>query len=219
MKIKLTLLVSLLLITSSRLIGGESIKTCKVNRNAPPVGEYAWPSDAEVKVYFFRNMFTPMQREALLNAMGLWNQLARRTGSGIRLIYAGEANSAAVCDNCLLVVRQDIRKYANYFAYFQPLRRNSDGLIVSAWIVFDHATTDPQALQVFMTHELGHGMGLGNCPRCKQNDSIMISFPRILRVDRLIEPSACDLEVVSRVYQTQRHRVLATAAVLQDGRD
>jgi len=33
-------------------------KVCTTNRNSPPVGEYHWPADAEVKVYFVRGMFT-----------------------------------------------------------------------------------------------------------------------------------------------------------------
>src|SRR5258708_3620072 len=36
-------------------------EVCTTNRNAPPVGEYHWPADAEVNVYFGRGMFTVEQ--------------------------------------------------------------------------------------------------------------------------------------------------------------
>ena len=47
-----------------------------------------------------------------------------------------------------------------------------------------------------MAHELGHGMGLENCPSCKKNQTIMNSFPAINRDNGLVSPSPCDLEVV-----------------------
>ena len=78
------------------------------------------------------------------------------------------------------------------------------GLLLSAWIDFDSATTKPQALQGFMAHELGHGMGLWDCTSCKKNKTIMNGFPGINNDNGLVAPSACDLEVVQQVYQLQR---------------
>jgi hypothetical protein len=202
---KLRLIVSTaVLLFASVVTAQESIEACKTNRNSPPAGRTAWLPDSEVKVYFSQGAFTPDQRTALLNAMTLWTQMARRSDAGVTFTYAGDTGGMPSCNNCLVVTRQNVRKYFKYFAYFTPVQRGQNGQMMSAWIVFDNATVDPQALQVFMTHELGHGMGLDNCPSCKQTATIMRSFPRINQVDRLIEPSACDLKVVRQVYEHKR---------------
>ncbi len=68
-------------------------KVCTTNRNSPPVGEYHWPADAEVKVYFVRGMFTSEQSSALLEAMKTWKTADQEIGSGVRFVYAGESDS------------------------------------------------------------------------------------------------------------------------------
>jgi hypothetical protein len=216
MKIGLSVFITILAI-STVVTGQESIGQCKTNRNAPPAGHFAWLPDTEVKVHFSRGMFTPEQRAALLEAMRVWSQTARQTLAGVTFTYAGETDGSASCNNCLLVTRQSVRKYSKFFAYFTPVQRNSEGQLVSAWIVFDEATINPEALQVFMTHELGHGMGLDNCPNCKKEFTIMRSFPRINKVDNLIEPSVCDLQVVRQVYELQRR--VARSGEVDSGRN
>jgi len=47
-------------------------------------------------------------------------------------------------------------------------------------------------------------MGLGDCTSCKKKQTIMNGFPGVNKDNGLIEPSACDLEVVRQVYELQR---------------
>ena len=91
-----------------------------------------------------------------------------------------------------------------HYAFFYPLSWDRDGLLISAWIDFDVATTSLKALRSFMAHELGHGMGLWDRKTCKKNQTIMNGFPGINRDNGLVSPSDCDLEVVRQVYQQQR---------------
>jgi hypothetical protein len=106
----------------------------------------------------------------------------------------------------LTVTRREVHKHdRKHYAFFNPLTQSSDGLLVSAWIDFDFATTSPQALQGFMAHELGHGMGLWDCKSCKKKKTIMNSFPGINDDNGLLAPSVCDLEVVRNVYRLQRN--------------
>jgi hypothetical protein len=202
------LILALLLLTPVIAVRAQNTERCATNRNAPPVGAYAWPPDSEVKVYFTRKMFTPEQKETLLVAMESWTQSARQTGAGVRFIYSGDTEGLKDCKSCLTLTRQEVFKNdgGKHYAFFYPMRRAANGCLVSAWIDFDFATTHPQALQGFMAHELGHGMGLGDCTTCKKKQTIMNAFPGINQDNGLIEPSACDLEVVRQVYQLQ-HRV------------
>jgi hypothetical protein len=178
---------------------------CTTNRDAPPVGEYHWPADAEVKVYFARNMFTPEQSAVLLEAMKGWNIAGAENGSGVKFVYAGETDKRANCRHCLTVDRRDVfARDKHHYAFFHPMNQEEGRLLVSAWIDFDIGITDPTALQGFMAHELGHGLGLWDCPNCKKKHSLMGSFPGLNKNNGLTMPSTCDLATMRGVYQEER---------------
>ena len=179
-------------------------EACTANRTAPPIGAYHWPSDTEVKVYFLRNLFTPEQRVALLEAMAEWTTANREIGSGVRFVDAGEADTRQTCQGCLTIRRADIFKEdKRHYAFFYPMNR-VDRLLVSAWIDFDYGITKPSALKGFMAHELAHGLGLWDCLSCKKKRSIMSGFPGRNKDNGLSAPSRCDLATVRDVYQQER---------------
>ena len=210
---KLILLITILLLQSAMAAGQDRNLECRTNRTAPPTGFPAWPSDAQIKVYFVRGMFTADQKQALLRAMDLWSEAAKRKGAGVTFTYAGESDRIDSCKSCLTVTRREVRKSdRKHYSFFNGWRLESDNLIQWAWIDFDIATTEPKALQGFMAHELGHGMGLEDCISCKKKQTIMSAFPGINRDNGLIEPSACDLEVVRQVYELQRRVASNTAS-------
>ena len=178
---------------------------CVTNHTAPPVNAYYWPPDTDVKVYVTRGMFTAAQRTKLVAAMKTWSDSGEHTGAGITFTYAGEIDQLATCQSCLTITRREVHKHdRKHYAFFNPLKQDGDGLLQSAWIDLDFATTSPQALQGFMAHELGHGMGLWDCKTCKKKKTIMNGFPSINNDNGLIAPSPCDLETVRQVYQLQR---------------
>ena len=197
--------LTILILLISCAVDAQQVQPCIKNHNAPPVSAYYWPPDTDVKVYFTREMFTPEQRETLLNAMKIWSTASADMGAGIKFTYAGDSDGLVSCDGCLTVTRREVHKYdRKHYAFFNPLKQDRDGLLISAWIDFDFATTNPQALQGFMIHELGHGMGLWDCTTCKKKKTVMNGFPSINRDNGLLHPSDCDLEIVRQVYQLQR---------------
>ncbi len=182
-------------------------EACATNHNAPPVSAYYWPPDTEVKVYFARDKFTADQHQILFEALGIWTNAAKSAGAGVRFTYEGETSELVSCPGCLTVTRRDVyRNDRKHYAFFSPLKQDEEGLLISAWIDFDFATTNPRALRGFMVHELGHGMGLWDCATCKKKQTIMSAFPGINRNNGLVAPSACDLEVVRQVYALQRRQ-------------
>ena len=191
-------------------------ETCVTDRNAPPVNAYYWPPDTTVNVYFVRDMFTAEQRTTLLAAMKTWSEGSANAGAGISFTYAGESDGLSRCDSCLTVTRKEVNKKSRkHYAFFNPLKQDRVGLLVSAWIDFDFATTSPQALQGFMAHELGHGLGLLDCDNCKKKKTIMSGFPAINKNNGLVAPSDCDLEVVRKVYEL--HRQVENNTVVKKG--
>jgi hypothetical protein len=202
---KILALLTFLTIAVSGANAQRRSVACVKNYDAPPINSYYWPPDTEVKVYLWRGMFTAEQRATLLAAMESWTASASSAGAGVKFVLAGEVNRMVDCQGCLTVKRRDVHgSDPKHYAFFTPLRQDSDGLLISAWIDFDFATTNPQALQGFMAHELGHGLGLWDCTTCKKKKTIMNGFPGINRDNGLLSASECDVEVVKEVYQLQR---------------
>lgn len=190
-------------------------EVCTTNRNSPPVGGYHWPADSEVKVYFVREMFTPEQSATLLEAMKTWTVSGKEDGSGVKFVYAGETERRMGCRGCLTVGRRDVYKRdKHHYAFFNPMQEEG-GLLVSAWIDLDVGIKDPNALRGFMAHELGHGLGLWDCPTCKKKQSLMNSFPGLNQNNGLVAPSSCDLATMRSVYQDERRVASAKADVDQ----
>jgi hypothetical protein len=191
-------------LTVKEIDAPEPPEACFANDNAPPKNGYYWRPDTDVKVHFWRGMFTAEQQAALLAAMKRWSDSAAYTDSGVRFSFAGEIDQMATCKDCLVITRRQVYKNdAKNYAMFNPLQ-DGDGLLTSASIDLDFATTKPQALQGLMIHELGHGLGLWDCKSCKRKRTIMNAFPGINKDNGLIAPSPCDLEVVRQVYELQR---------------
>jgi hypothetical protein len=202
---KIILSIVLLFVFSHGVDAQNKVEPCVKNHNAPPANGYYWPPDTEVKVYFSRSMFTDEQRQTLLVAMQTWTSAAHEMGAGVKFTYSGETDGLLSCSACLTITRREVYKNdKKHYAFFNPLKQDTDGLLISAWIDFDFATTNTQALQGFMAHELGHGMGLWDCTTCKKKKTIMNGFPGINRDNGLVAPSNCDLEVVKEIYQLQR---------------
>jgi hypothetical protein len=186
----------------------EKTAGCTTNRNAPPVGPYHWPVDTDVKVYFIRDMFTPEQRAALLDAMKTWTLVNQEIGSGVKFVDAGETETRMTCSGCLTIRRRDVYKQdKHHYAFFYPMSEDEGRLLVSAWIDLDFGITSSKALAGFMVHELAHGLGLWDCSTCKKKLTIMNAFPGINKNNGLVEPSPCDLETVKDVYQEERQVV------------
>ena len=199
------LFILLLFAGATNALAQQPAPDCVTNRNAPPANAYYWPPDTNVKVYFMRDMFTPEQRDTLLAAMSTWSNAAKDAGANVTFAYAGDTEELSQCDSCLTVTRRDVHKHdKKHYAFFNPLKQDRDGLLVSAWIDFDFATTKPQALLGFMTHELGHSLGLWDCTTCKKKETVMNGFPGVNRDNGLSAPSPCDLEVVRNVYELHR---------------
>ncbi len=195
--------IILLLLFPSTSLRGEKIKPCTTNRNAPPTGLVRWPRHALVSVYLVQNLFTAEEQNTLFTAIQIWSEAAHKTGAGVQFVYAGDTDKPRPCESCLTVTRRKISKNnPRIYAFFLPRTLDENGFLSSARIELDFATTNLQALLGVMVHELGHGMGLGNCSRCKKKQTIMNAFAGVNRGNGLTEPALCDLEVVRRIYQS-----------------
>jgi hypothetical protein len=180
------------------------------------VSPYHWAPDAAVKVYLVRNMFTAEQRVALIEAMKSWNTAGNVADAGITFTYAGDTDGLVNCRSCLTITRREVYKNdGSHYSFFNPLSSEEGRVLLSAWIDLDYATTNPRAVQGFVAHELGHGMGLWDCETCKKKHTIMNGFPGINKDNGLVEPSNCDVETLKGVYAQERQVAAAKGPSLK----
>ena len=208
MKLSFRMLLIIILLPLTMAQAQRQQESCTTNRNAPPVSSYHWPIDAEVKVYFVRDMFSSEQREALLEVMKIWTATGSETGSGVKFVNAGENDGPVSCRNCLTVRRRKVHKQdKHHYAFFNPLVMDKNGVLASAWIDLDVGTTKPRALSGFMAHEMGHGLGLWDCTTCRKKQTIMNGFPGLNKDNGLLGPSPCDLATLRNIYHSARQAV------------
>jgi hypothetical protein len=121
-----------------------------------------WPSASLVNVYFVHNVFTSSERQTLWEAIAAWTDTARKTGSDIRFVDAGETGGLIDCAGCLTITRQglDINRFRQRVS-FNTLRQDEAGRLISAWIGFERAPASPQALGALMRQALGRGLAVG----------------------------------------------------------
>lgn len=203
MKSKLLIVFCLLPVCAVR---AQDIREhCIQNATAPSASSYYWRPDREVRIHFQRGLFTTEERKVLLTTIRNWSIIAAESNTGVKFTYAGELDATATCTSCLRITRTEVnRKDPKHYAFFYPVELTADWLLISARIELDFATTQPRALQSFIAHELGHGMGLADCPTCQKKKTIMNSFPAINRDNGLIAPSECDVKIVKQIYEHRR---------------
>src|SRR5882724_1912567 len=127
---KLLVLISLVLIQFVLVIGQTKTSECKTDRSAPPVGRYSWPFDANVQVYSVRGMFTKEQQQALLKAMAFWSESAKRNGTGVTFLYAGETDGPRNCNGCVTGTRREVDKNDHkHYAFFVPRGMKAAGIL------------------------------------------------------------------------------------------
>jgi hypothetical protein len=161
-------------------------------------------------------MFTVEQRAALLETLRSWTSAGNEANAGITFTYAGETDSLVNCRSCLTLTRREVYKNdGSHYSFFNPLSSEQGRILLSAWIDLDFATTSPRAVQGFVAHELGHGMGLWDCETCKSKRTLMSGFPDINKDNGLIAPSTCDVETLKTVYA--RERQIAASTNLSNG--
>lgn len=129
-------------------------------RSGPGPTTAEWPSDSTVRVYFVRGLFTSEQTETLWKALETWTQNANRRSLAVRFAYAGQTNGLIDCLVCLTLSRQEAYLSRSRRASFNSLRHNETGQLISAWIGFDNAVTNPRALRELMLDALERGPGI-----------------------------------------------------------
>jgi len=186
---------------ASRLLAKHAGKLNGPNtwRNSPPVIDWRWAPGKFIKVFFVQSQFNEAEQKTLREAIGNWNSVSRELGTGVYFLISGEAQTVSNSPDTLTLARSDPNvTNPDVLAYFRPLRRSKTGFITSGVINFNPRTHEQRALLSFMAHEMGHGFGLGDCPRCKE--TAMRFFPGPNHDNGFLSPTEADKETIRWIY-------------------
>lgn len=203
-------LLSLLLFSSDPADSKKTVlpapkanKSCLKGSTAPPRSLWRWRIGTSIAIYFFQDAFTKPEKEALNAGIKVWDDAAQEVNSGIRFTYAGESPSVANCPGCVTVLKKNTWSSSRRIGEFIPLGFDGSGFLQMARIEIDNGVKDLHTLNSLIVHELGHGMGLWDCPSCTKKSTIMGTFKGRNESNGLEQPTPCDLAVVNTVFASQ----------------
>lgn len=181
-------------------IAGPSVSKCKIDSRAARTGFWTWRPGSRVTVYILQNNFTSEEIPNLIKPIELWDEAWQRTGSRVRITYAGITSTPLECENCLTILR--------FRVYNARTRHGSEveahGIIGTrtikyATIAIDPKLTNSKKLAHAVAHEIGHTFGLLDCYDCKNGSTVMLKLSSVS--NDLEGPTACDIAQVTHAYK------------------
>jgi hypothetical protein len=177
-------------------------------QNSPTVVEAGFPRGAPVQVYIptnppLPNGFSQAQVSALSTAFTNWQNASGANNSGVTFTIVHTPPPAGTFQ--WLVGHETPTTNLRARAETGTTQTTAAGLTQQVVTVIDPKVNNINALIDVMAHEIGHGMGLGDCSSCSVTDSVMGAGNR--RTDywngtsgRPTSPTACDTQRLQLSY-------------------
>jgi hypothetical protein len=179
---------------------GPDPKACLSGVNAPPAGIWKLPANATVSIYFLRGSFSTGDEAVMSSAVDEWNLTLAENGSAVKINTRGDIDSAPDCAVCITVMRGNTFQNGRRLAELRPQLIAGTHEIFSGRIVIDQGVTNPVALKSVMVHEMGHMLGIDDCPSCPRGTTIMALYKGLNKSNGLDHPSGCDKSAVVAGY-------------------
>ena len=172
-------------------------KQCRPGKTSTEALGWRWNPSSRVKIYYLKNNFSLMEREAFSRAVDNWNRALGEIDSRIAFTLAGERETVADDDASVTVLR-GIPKGKDRLGQLR-FYTMSNG-VMRATIIISPDVTDLNALTSLMTHEIGHSLGLADCYECRRGTTAMAAFKEKNKGNDVYQPSDCDKYVVAAGY-------------------
>ena len=195
------LLLALLLFNSSALAqANHGNEPCLPNRSSASYNALRWADNTRVSVSATRNNFSKAEIEAIKHAIDNWNDAMESINLNVRFAFAGESDASLTASDTISVNRGPTFQNQRHLAEIFPIL-DSSGQLTSAMITIDQGVTDIEVMTSVITHELGHSVGMEDCPKCRRGTTIMALYRGRNRGNQTVGPTLCDRVVVARGYQ------------------
>ncbi len=176
----------------------SSAETCVPNQSSAIETSVRWAGNTKVTVYAMRSAFAPAELAAIRRAVDNWNEALTETRVDVKFSFGGERDAAAGA-NTILIDRGATFQNQRHLAEIYPVMANSRDLS-SASITIDTGVTHTEVMTSVLTHELGHSLGINDCPRCRRGTTIMALYGGRNKGNKVVSPTRCDRLVVARGY-------------------
>jgi hypothetical protein len=153
----------ILILLLSLPAGARTEKTEGTPRLSAASLSVPWPEGALVNVYFVREMFSAIEKQALQEGMEAWTKRPQKRREALRFIFQGETGGLIDCDHCLTIARQGVSTtgHAEHVA-LNVLRQDGSGRLLSAWIAVERVAVGPAALRNQLLQALERGLEINN---------------------------------------------------------
>ncbi len=215
------LILSLPIIHSAALANGNASHEakrdlkpgpCVVGRTAPPTGFWTWPPNTRVNVYLREPDFSNAEVAAVKLALASWDATATENGSNVRFTFRGLTRETRNARREITIVRSRIfNDKQRHRALLEAHSIHGDRFIDYALILVDPSVQDPGLLTNVIAHEIGHSLGLLDCPQCTSGSSAMGLLKAHNESNGIDGPTACDTGEVTAVYRALKPRLLIAA--------
>lgn len=181
---------------------------CVVGRTAPPTGFWTWPPDTRVNVYLRVPDFSQADVAAVKLALGSWDANASENGSNVRFIFQGLTRVTRNSRREITIVRSPVfNEKQRHRALLEAHSIHGDRFIDYALILVDPSVQDLDLLTNVIAHEIGHSLGLLDCPQCSSLSTAMGLLKSGNESNGITGPTSCDTRGVTSLYQTLKPRL------------
>lgn len=185
---------------------------CVVGRTAPPVGFWTWPPDTQVKIYLREPDFSYADIAAVKLALASWDETASENGSNVRFSFKGLTREVRNARREMTIVRSPVfNGKQRHRALLEAHSIQGDRFIDYALILVDPSVHDPGLLTNVIAHEIGHSLGLLDCPQCSSSSTAMGLLKAGNESNGIEGPTACDSGEVLGVYRALKPRSVIAA--------
>src|ERR1041384_3395894 len=208
----LTVLISLLTCFSfpgrQRVLAETGLPPCVAGRTAARFGFWTWPSHSSVNVYLRTPDFSESDGPAVETAMKNWNQTSIENGSQVHFVFKGLASIVSAAQGDFTLIRNPVYgKKERHLALLEAHSLRGDQLIDWALVIVDPTVRNASVLTNVMAHEIGHSLGLLDCPKCHGGGAGRGARRGADESNGIDGPTACDKLTVLAAYEELKLRV------------
>lgn len=189
------------------------------NYECAPLATVRWFPHSTLTIGFTRGDFTDKERAAFHKAIRLWQQALDQTDVGITLYESGETDAAVPAQGQIIVKRDNSIDEGHYGKIVAFARR--DNYLERALILIKGSLHKRDDLRKALSHELGHGFGLRDCPECRSGVTVMNYFSQTAIMGLRVrggsskiakQPTVSDISQVLSGYRQSRPPALENGA-------
>jgi len=208
------------IIQSAALANGESTRKaarvkrepCVVGSTAPPNGFWTWPPATRVNIYLREPDFSKADVAGVKLALASWDATATENGSNVHFSFQGLTHETRNARREVTIIRRAVfNGKQRHRALLEAHSMHGDRFIDYALILVDPSVQDAGLLTNVIAHEIGHSLGLLDCPQCSSGSTAMGLLKAGNESNGIEGPTACDSREVTAVYRGLKPRSLIAA--------